>query len=386
MAPKTAANHPPAATGEPVTERSKIRVLELGVSLCIGGSERLAASIGQGLDPERFEVFFAAIGNDGDIGQQLRERGFVTAAFQRRDGFDRQLFRKIWHSIRTHRVDIVQSHHLSSLIYGGFPTRLAGAKLVHTEHEIKTFERPRNVRWLRTLQHLVHRFVAIDDSIAQFLHDRAKIAKDRIVVIPNGIDLQRFHPAPAREKEQFVVGWVGRLDPPKRPDVFVEAIGLVRQKLPHVHGILIGPGILADSVRSRIVELGLSDYVAMLGGRSDIPELLQTMDCFVLCSDAEGLPISLVEAMASGLPCIASGVGAIPKVLQDGANGLVLEENNPSILAAKLENIVQNAAFRAKLGSAAREASIARFDLRSTVEQYSKLFSELMKSRDAASR
>lgn len=369
---------------QPVSCDRRIQIMQLGVSLCVGGSEKLAASIGQSLDPQRFDVCFAATGIDGLVGETLREQGFVADAFNRSDGFDRRLFRQIWTVIRRQKVQIVQSHHLSSLIYGGLPARLAGAKLVHTEHETKTYERsPRNLRWLRALRGLVHRFVAIDSSVAEYLIDQAHVPRDRVAVIPNGIDLTRFHPKEnlRNPDDPFIVGWVGRLDPPKRPDLFIDAVKDLVEEFPNVRGMIVGPGSLFGEVTQHVERVGMKDRISVLGGRGDIDQQLQKMDCYVLCSDAEGLPISLVEAMASGLPCIASAVGAVSTVLAHGTNGLVLTENSPQSLLALLRQIVQNPQQAAEMGQAARQTALQRFDLSITVEQYSRLFSELVRQR-----
>lgn len=367
---------------EPVACDQRIRVLQLGVSLCVGGSEQLAASIGQGLDSKRFNVSFAATGIDGLIGESLREKGFTAEAFNRCDGFDSRLYRQIWSAIRRHRAQIVQSHHLSSLIYGGPPARLAGAKLVHTEHETKTYEvSPRNLRWLRVLRQLVHQFVAIDSSVADYLVEHAKVPRDRVTVIHNGIDLQRFHPGPLRDpsKDGWMIGWVGRLDPPKRPDLFVDAIGRLVASYPQLRAKIVGPGSLYHDVVRRIADAGLSERIEMLGQRADIDRILQSVDVYVLCSDAEGLPISVVEAMACGLPCIASAVGAIPTLIVHGKNGLLLNENDPAQLEALLRQILENRECALQMGVAARESALERFDLSSTVQQYSELFTRLVR-------
>lgn len=363
----------------------RLRVVQIAATLRIGGSEQLAAAIGRGLDPVEFESLFAAVGPDGPIGDSLRHEGFSVTPFDRRDGLDARLLFRIWNYLRQQRPDIVQTHHVASLIYGGVSARLTGAKLIHTEHEINTFRQfPRQLQWLRLLAPLVHRFVAIDPTVAEFLQDTAKIDPSRIRIIRNGIRLERFHPrseespAVSGNPRDFVLGWIARLDPPKRPDVLIEALKDIAARDSTVRIRIIGPGSLLETVRNQVAQSKLEDRVEILGPRSDIPEQLRKMDGYVLVSDAEGLPISLAEAMASGLPCIASAVGGIPALIRDGQNGILLTHNNPDELATHVLRLRTDAALRARLGAEARQTIVSQYDFAQTICDYANLFREVV--------
>lgn len=359
--------------------RARVRVLQVAATLQIGGSEQLASSIGRGLDPARYESFFAAVGPNGPIGEALRVDGYSVTTFDRRDGLDLRLFPRVWKFLHEVKPDIVQTHHVASLIYGGLPARLSGAKVIHTEHEINTFRQfPRQLKWLRRLSPLVDRFVVIDPSIATFLEEAASIERSRIRVIRNGIDLHRFLPSKVRSSAGLTIGWLARLDPPKRPDLVIEAFRRLRDRGADVRLRMIGPGSLQEGVRRQVSELGLGDVVETPGPKSDVPEQLQRMDVYVLVSDAEGLPISLAEAMACGLPCVASAVGGIPSLLRQGQNGLLLEKNSAADLAEHLWNLISDPARRALLGAAARQTIVEQFDFARTIAQYADLFAEVM--------
>ncbi|MFO0945483.1 MAG: glycosyltransferase family 4 protein [Planctomycetota bacterium] len=363
---------------EPHTRR--IRVAELAVTLMIGGSEQLAASIGRGLNPASFDVVFGAIADDGPIGDSLRQEGRVARAFHRRPGFDYRVPWQAWRFLREHGVDVAQTHHVAALIYGGVAARLAGARLIHTEHEINTFRQfPNQIRWLRRLAFLVDRFVAIDPSIADFLESEGGIDRRRIRVIRNGVDLRRFHPPQVNAIEardgSYRVGWIARLDPPKRPDLLVAAVQRLRR--PELRVRIIGPGKLTDAVRRQIADAGLQETVELVGPRTDIADQLQGLDCYVLCSEAEGLPISLVEAMATGLPCVASSVGGIPSLIEHGKNGLLLGTQDPDELASLLERLIDARAWGASLGTNGRRTALERFDFQQTIAQYEELFREV---------
>ena len=363
----------------------KIRVLQLTATLAIGGSEQLAATIGRGLDRANFESLFAAVGPDGPIGQALHEEGFGTFAFDRPPGLTPRLLWRMRRFLREQRVDIVQTHHLQSLVYGGLPARLVGARLVHTEHDVQTFtQRPRLIRLLRWLGPLVHRFVAIDQHLADFLRDQVRLPAQRIEVIRNGVDLSRFQPAhcqPESTGRPFVVGWVGRLEPPKRPDVLVDALAQLAPALPELRVRMAGPGSLLEPMRQRASQAGIGDRLELLGPRDDVAQLLADMDCYVLCSDNEGLPIALVEAMATGLPCIASAVGGIGGLIRHEIDGLLLQPNDPSLLAGLLRRIHDDGPWRRQLGQSARATAAANYDLKGMIERYSAIFCELAGQR-----
>lgn len=353
-------------------------MVQVAATLQIGGSEQLASMIGRGLDPGRFESVFVAVGADGPIGEMLRQDGYKVTAFERQEGLDLRLLVRIWRYFRQIRPAIVQTHHVASLIYGGIPAWLVGAKIVHTEHEINTFRQyPRQLSWLRRLSAIVARFVAIDPSIADFLTESAGIEPSRIQVIRNGIDLERFRPAPPNSHERFTIGWLARLDPPKRPDVLIEALRLLKARGHRVSLRVIGPGSLCEALHHAVKSDGLEREVEILGPRTDVAEQLRQLDVYVLVSDAEGLPISVAEAMACGLPVIASAVGGIPTLLTPGVNGLLLQNNESTELADLLEGLIGDAALRARLGECARRTIAEQFDLAITTAAYANLFEEV---------
>lgn len=368
-------------TANPAGKRT--RVLQVNYHHSFGGSEQLAATIGAKLDPERFESLFAAMKGDGDVGQMLRERGYATNAFGRHDGFDLSAYWRVWKYLSQAQIDIVQTHHVGSLVYCGPPARLSRRKVLHTEHDIHSFERwPHELRWLRWLSKLPHRFVAIDPTIADFLHSEAGIPRDKIQVIRNGIDLAKFHPPKARAiispDRPFVVGWIARMSSPKRPDVLIDALAIAAREDPTIHGRFIGSGDLLPGIQHRAQAAGIADRVEFLGARHDVPELLREVDCFALCSDHEGLPISLIEAMATELPCIVSAVGGIPKLITDEVHGLLLPDSSPSELAARILRLRNHPSEGRRIGQSAGSLARGAFDLTNTIEQYHEVLESLI--------
>lgn len=362
-------------------KRPRLRVLQVNYRHTFGGSERLAATIGTSLDPERFDSLFAAMKGDGEVGEMLRLHGYPTVMFGRSEGFDPLAIWRVFDYFRRTPIDIVQTHHMGSLVYCGMAAKLMGMKIVHTEHDVHSFRRlPNEMRWLKRLAWLPDRFVVIDPSIGDFLADEIGIARNRIRVIRNGIDLDKFSaptPRPADPHAPFVIGWVARLAPPKRPDVLIDALALLAPHDPNLRVRVIGGGEQFDGLSEQVRRRGLTERVELLGPRDDISEQLQGMDAYVLTTEREGLPISLAEAMATERPCIVSAVGGIPSLVKHEENGLLLDDLRPELLADMIRRLRSDQAECRRLGAAGRHSVAERFDLRETIKEYESVFEEV---------
>jgi glycosyltransferase involved in cell wall biosynthesis/peptidoglycan/xylan/chitin deacetylase (PgdA/CDA1 family) len=370
---------PPASASKPGTRR--IRVMQVNYRHTFGGSERLAATIGTSLDPGRFESLFAAMKGDGEVGDMLRKQGYQTVVFGRSEGFDPLVYWRVWRYLKAHPVDIIQTHHVGSLVYCAPPARALGIKVVHTEHDIHSFIRlPNELRWIRRLSHLPEKYVVIDPTIGDFLEAEANIPREKLIVIRNGVNLDEFRPpvgGPAGPDKPFTLGWVSRLAPPKRPDILVEAMAILASEDPLLRARIIGGGDLFDGLADLVRQKGLSERIELLGPRSDIGLQLQMMDAYVLCSEREGLPISLVEAMATERPTIVSAVGGIPSLVKDRMNGYLLNELSPQELANIIRDIRRNPEQARQIAIQGAGDARRQFNLRETIGQYMDLFDQV---------
>jgi glycosyltransferase involved in cell wall biosynthesis/peptidoglycan/xylan/chitin deacetylase (PgdA/CDA1 family) len=346
-----------------------------------GGSERLAATIGTSLDPERFESLFAAMKGDGEVGEMLRHQGFKTVVFGRNEGFDPLVYYRIWKYFRNTPVDILQTHHVGSLVYTAPPARMLGIKVVHTEHDIHSFQRlPNELRWLKRLAHLPEKYIAIDPTIARFLESEADIPPDKIVIIRNGVNLDEFQPPSPRPvglDKRFVLGWVSRLAPPKRPEILVEAMALLASEDPFICARIIGSGELLEGLTELVRARGLESRIELMGARTDIAHQLQLTDAYVLCTEREGLPISLVEAMATERPTIVSAVGGIPALIKHEVNGYLLDQLSPVQLADLIRRIRRRPDEALKIARQGRIDARKQFNLRETIQQYMDVFDQV---------
>ena len=184
-------------------------------------------------------------------------------------------------------------------------------------------------------------------------------SRDGYVVIPNGIDLERF--ARASEPVAGRVLVVGRFAPPKRHDLVLRAFADVHERFPGSELWFVGDGDDRPASERLAAELGVQGATRFLGVREDVPDLLAQAACVVLASDYEGCPLSVIEAMAAGVPVVATSVGGVPEVVRDGVTGILAEPGRPEGLARGLAELLGDEARAVELGRAGRELARERF-------------------------
>lgn len=228
------------------------------------------------------------------------------------------------------------------------------------------------------------RIVAISDQIQEELVDHGFEAK-RIVRIPNGVDAEGFHPVRDREAAKRALGlrgklvsFAGRLDPQKGLMYLLQAWQTVAAKEPDATLLLLGTGPQEGELKESAGRLGMSERVIFLGHQEDVRPYLQASDVFALPSLAEGMANSLLEAMATGLPCVGTRVGGIVDLIMDGISGLLVEPGDAHRLAEAILRLLQDPDLATKLGVAARRTMERGYSIEQVAEQYVKLYQEML--------
>jgi sugar transferase (PEP-CTERM/EpsH1 system associated) len=293
---------------------------------------------------------------------------------------------------RSLRPDIVHSRNWSCVdaIIGA---RLAGVPIViHSEHgrEASDPEGRDRVRRIgrRVLAPMVNQFVTVSQDLARWLIEDVGVPRRKVLSICNGVDTRRFAPVGRQAAraalglgpEQVVVGTVGRLDPVK------DHVGLLKafSQLPHDSPtllLIVGDGPCRKDLEAAVDALGLRQRVWLLGERNDVPALLSAMDVFVLCSVGEGISNTILEAMATGLPVVATRVGGNPELVTDGRTGFLVDARSPAALATSLRRYLDEPALLAQHGRAARDHAEAEFSLERMVAGYERLYGHLLDRR-----
>jgi glycosyltransferase involved in cell wall biosynthesis len=211
----------------------------------------------------------------------------------------------------------------------------------------------------RLILHRYGRVVAVSEGVRQYLL-KMGVRERKISIIQNGIDLRPFDRVSAVVKDELgwraypLVGLVGRLSIEKGVDIFVAAAARVLAQLPEVKFVVAGDGPDRAKLDALISELGIGVNLHMLGRRDDMPSVYASLDVMVSASRREGLPMAILEGMASRLPLIATAVGAVPTVIQDGRTGVLVPTEDPGLLAAAIIELLRDPAKRERFGSAAR--------------------------------
>jgi sugar transferase (PEP-CTERM/EpsH1 system associated) len=304
----------------------------------------------------------------------------------RRPGRDWTTVLRLAGALRRLRPDIVHSRNWGA--FDAVPAaRLAGVRtVIHGEHgreaeDPEGHDRRRN-RLRRALGPLVTRFVAVSADLAAWLVDTVGIRRDKVVTIHNGVDTDRFRPgdgAEAREAlgvsaDALVVGAVGRLDPVKDHAGLIDAFARVVEGTPHAALLVAGDGPCRAALEAQVRGRRLEARVKLLGERADVPLVLRALDVFVLSSIAEGVSNTLLEAMATGLPVVATRTGGNPELVEAGVTGQLVPTANPAALAEAFALYAAEPGLRRRHGAAGRRRAVERFGLPVMAEGYRRLY------------
>jgi glycosyltransferase involved in cell wall biosynthesis len=302
-------------------------------------------------------------------------------------------FLELFRLCRQNKFDIVHAHTSKGGFFGRIAARLAGVPIViYTIHGF-TFNElsPRSIKIFYTfLERLAAPFCDLMIAVAEEHRRRAidrKIAKpDQIITIHNGIHASRFDGLVGREnkrdelpcpKGSLLAGSVGRLVASKGPQYLLKAIPLVLQSYPHVHFLFVGDGPQKPELISLASELGIDDHCHFLGFRRDVPELLACFDVFVLPSPREGLSISILEAMASALPVVATNVSGNRELIDSGVDGILVKPADPAALAEAIITMIRDQARARAMGERARHKVKVSFSQEKMIERTLQVYTSL---------
>jgi glycosyltransferase involved in cell wall biosynthesis len=251
--------------------------------------------------------------------------------------------------------------------------------LVNTKHGRNFPEDRLAVLGNRVASWFTDMVVAVSANAATVAMEVERVQSAKVQVLRNGVDLTRFRPAlqPVSAGEEVRGICVARLNEVKDHATLLRATRQVVDEYPGFRLDLVGDGPTEAAVRAEIAQMGLGGHVACLGARHDVGELLGNSDMFVLSSRSEGICVAILEAMASGLPVVATGVGGNPEVVVSGETGLLVPAGSPDELAKAMKTLIKSSTLRREMGQAGRSRVEAEFDLKKVVSQYEDLYHRL---------
>jgi sugar transferase (PEP-CTERM/EpsH1 system associated) len=269
--------------------------------------------------------------------------------------------------------------------------RLAGVRVVvHGEHGREAADPDGRDAWRKRIRRLLHplvsQFVTVSHDLERWLLEVVGLPARKVVTIQNGVDLTRFGHRRRRESREtlalpadaLVVGTVGRLDPVKAQAALIRAFAALRPAHPDAWLVLAGDGPCRDELMDAVKRLGVLGRTRLLGDRSDVPLILSALDLFILPSIAEGLSNTVLEAMASGLPVVATRVGGNPELIEDGTNGRLIPRQDDDALVAAMAAYLDDPHLRALHGKASRQRAVDHFSLDRMTDAYVRLYGRLL--------
>jgi len=357
----------------------RVHVLEVLGNGIVGGMETCVATLIGRLPRDRFTVT-AACPYEGELTDELRAAGADVLVLPMPDD-------PPWSSIqtgcafaRTTGVDVLHAHLANAHVLAGLIGRLAGRPVLATIHGRQLQANDLEVhRAAGTFLHTVCRH-SYYQALGMGVDARA------LSCIPNGVDTQRYQPGESRgtlraslglEPSVPLVGFVGRLSPEKAPEVFVRAALLLRQLVPQAHCVICGEGPLRESLQAQVERMQLGDHVHWLGLRRDMPEVYRALDVCVCTSNSEGMPLALMEAMASALPVVATRVGGVPDLVEHGRTGWLVGPRDYEGAAHAIARLLAHDDERDRMGRRARERAVQRFALDDCIVRTAELLQRL---------
>lgn len=358
--------------------------------LCMGGLENGLVNLVNRIPPGRFRHSIVCMAYYDDFRRRITRPDVEVVAMGVHERGLARVTPDLVRLFRRMRPAILHTRNPSGMD-ALFPAALAGVRWrIHGEHGWETDDlegRNRKNEWNRRLHApAVHRFVALSRHQEHYLTDRVGIAPTRITQIYNGVDVERFRPrdpaGPSRAGApgMFVIGTVGRMQAVKDPLNLVEAFLHLRRSrpdlAPRVRLAMVGDGALREPVEARLRDGGAREAASLPGAREDVAEQLRAFDLFVLPSKAEGISNTILEAMATGLPVVATRVGGNPELVEEGRTGLLVPPSDPAALAAAFARYAENPGLVAEHGAAGRARARAEFSLDRMVARYTALYDE----------
>jgi glycosyltransferase involved in cell wall biosynthesis len=359
----------------------------------IGGAEVQVFNLVKHLDRTRFSVSLCSLipGNAGMESDAARYVDTMHCIGFRWRRFPISVARLIGY-LRSGRFDILHAHLPLADSIGRIAGKIAGIPVIMTTEHGQYLWKSRSHLWLeRMLNRITDMRICVSRDVLEIRNRREWTPMNKLTYIPNGIDADLFkEPRKGRAAVMGEFGWrpddalivsVGRLVEEKNYPLLLEAVSLLRDRLPDIRCLLVGDGRCREEIESRAKELDLGENLHMAGSRNDVPSILDAANLFVMSSDNEGLPVALLEAMAAEKAIVATSVGGIPDAIRDGENGLLVPPRDGPALASVMERVIMDGDFARKLGRVAGEDVERDFHIRRTSARVMQVYEDLCSAK-----
>ncbi|HZU37761.1 MAG TPA: GT4 family glycosyltransferase PelF [Gemmataceae bacterium] len=359
-------------------------------TMVVGGAEVLAARLARQLC-ESYRFVFVCLDDLGKLGEELRKDGFPVHVLGRRPGLDWRCAWRLGRLLRREQVALIHAHQYTPFLYA-LLARIVYRRppILFLEHGRHYPDQPRRKRRIanRLLPRRSDRIVAVGEAVRQALIDIEGFPPERVARIYNGIDLSAYEDNNLQrqqtrrdlgaESEDVLIALVARLDYLKDHATAIRTMARLAPRCPRAKLLLVGEGPQRPHIEEAIRALNVSTQVQLLGYRRDIPQVLAAADIFLLTSISEGIPLTVIEAMAAGLPVVATRVGGLAEVVEEGRSGWLVPTGDDAALAEALEKLARDPAKRAEMGKQGRTRALDLFSESRMVAEYDALYRRML--------
>lgn len=355
----------------------RLKVVHVTLGLEVGGQERLLVEMARHRDASRFDWAVISLGTRGPLADALEAIGVGVVAMGSPEGFTPLLWSRLSSMFHVEHCDVVHTHDDRPLIYAMPAAWWAGTKRrIHTHHHGQLDQFTWRQRFLlRQAARFAQHFICVSHDSARYMVDQG-VSRSIVQTIWNGIDLTRFAYQGPCDNGSVVT--VARLSPEKDIATLLRAIPHVVAKMPQARFDIAGDGPCREELRGLARTLNIADQVTFHGTSHDIPAFLCRARLFVLPSLSEGISLTLLEAMARGLPVVATNVGGNPEVVDAGATGLLVPPGDAKALAESIVELLTDMARCQRMGATGRQRVENYFDICKMTARYETLYSEGM--------
>ncbi len=362
----------------------KKKIAHVTFDMRIGGAEQVIYNLIENTNRSQYEVSVLCLEHSiGPFGRRLQESGYDVVSFNRKPGFDISLIGQIHNYIADHNIDMLHCHQYTPYIYGLFASFFTNVHIIFTEHgrffpDKRSFKR---ILFNPVLNILTDYVTAISSATRNALIEYENFPGEKVKIVYNGIDGSLYtSPADTGLRESlgigqndYVLGSVARLDPIKNHKMMIKALVRVRSVHPNIYLIIVGDGPEMESLKTFVTGLRLASNVIFTGFKDDIHNYMNIFDLFLLTSFSEGTAMTLLEAMASGIPCIATEVGGNPEIINDDETGFIVPNDDEKVLAEKILVLFGDKPLQKSMGLAGKR----RFEERYTVDKMVSAYEEI---------
>jgi sugar transferase (PEP-CTERM/EpsH1 system associated) len=347
-----------------------MNIMHVVLSLEYGGLEKVVIDLASHLNNGKYKVVICCLDRLGDLAKEAENRGIKVIFVKRKPGIDILLPFRLSKIFKDEKIDIVHTHNHAAMLYGTLGAKLTGIhKIFNTIHGRE--KKIKNACIWSMIWQMNSRIITISQDAKKELVKNSGINPGKIDVIYNGIDISRFKKS---DVDSNIIGTVSRLSLEKDNFTMLEAFKIVTSRIDNVKLTIAGDGPLRESLKFKVESLKLEGKVQFMGFRNDIPEILSRFNVFALSSLTEGISISLLEAMASSKPVVATNVGGNPEVVVDGETGILVPPKEPERIAEAIIKILSDRDMAKRMGEAGRKTVEEKFSLERMVKEYQEIY------------